>query len=137
MTERPFGFWSAVVSTALIFSFFCREEKEQKQRKAAATAALQRKPFDGYSCPEGRRRILSWGPGYGSSWMPCIPGGVAPPQRLACQSSEGVLFQARWSGQLRRRRSQPGPTPRAGVLTSSTTKLSGLAREPSPSQALK
>src|SRR5262249_4545066 len=30
-----------------------------------------------------------------SSWMPCIVGGVAPPQRLACQSSEGVLFQAR------------------------------------------
>src|SRR5215813_11913908 len=29
-----------------------------------------------------------------SSWMPCIPGGVAPPQRLACHSSEGVLFQA-------------------------------------------
>src|SRR5262249_19118156 len=30
-----------------------------------------------------------------SSWMPCIRGGVAPSQRLACRSSRGALFQAR------------------------------------------
>jgi hypothetical protein len=30
-----------------------------------------------------------------SSWMPCIAGGVAPPQRLAFHSSGGGLFQAR------------------------------------------
>src|SRR5262249_49262788 len=74
----------------------------------------------------------------GSALAGClgITGGVAPSRLLADHSPGGALFQARWSGQLRRRRSQPGPTPRAGVLTSSTTKLSGLAREPSPSPAL-
>jgi hypothetical protein len=32
-----------------------------------------------------------------SGWMRCIPVGVASPQRPACHSSGGVLFQARWS----------------------------------------
>jgi hypothetical protein len=30
-----------------------------------------------------------------SSWMLCVAGGVAPPQRLSFHSSGGALFQAR------------------------------------------
>ena len=72
-----------------------------------------------------------------SSWMRCIGGGVALPQHPASHSSEGRLFQARWSPIQPVGPGRPGATSRAAVPTGPDGLDRRLAREPSPSQVAK
>src|SRR5262245_43408878 len=84
--------------------------------------------------PASRRVGLLYGPGLAG----CLVhrGGAAPPGQSAPHTSEGRLFQARWSVRYQPVVDRSGPTPRAVVPVNHRLVPDGLAREPSPLQVL-